>query len=845
MSGRWGSFDAYITTCVTLFSLAGCGGSNVAGSVSGIVASGVPVIGVTVTLTDSSGHTGLSTPTDVKGHYIISTQGLQAPFVLTAPFTEIDGTLGTLSSISDKNGDIHANLNPVTSLITQRVLSVALNGAPSVAQMSKNASNTAIAQATQDVMKALSPLTQQLGIPVASTVDPIGSSYIADPNVDKMDAMLEVARIQVRSGTVSVGVAANKSLLHVPASGLIDKPSVLTGNALTSISTLVNGATTTPIQHVIVVVAENQTFDTLFGAYQPKLGNTINNLLSKGIINVDGSPGPNFALAAQKKATSSSIYTLNPVRTSAYVNLPQPLQTGIFGGNLLPVGTSPDPRYSQPLPNGPFQISKYVPYAIAPANATLPAIVAATTATFTADPVHRFFQMWQQTDGTNISPDLFTWVATTTGQGVDTIKDGGGRASIAPPISATSPNQGGELMGFYNMSTGDAPLFKNLADNYALSDNYHQSVMGGTGVNFFSIATGDIPVYNTNGVLSVPPVNQIENPDPMPGTNNFYTQDGYQGGSYVNCSDLTQSGVSAIVSRLSSAGRSSHCESGAYYLVNNYLPSYNMNGGTAILAATNYIYPPQTVPTIGELLSANNITWKWYLGGRDAADVTTDLIYPIVLAQVSGNPALAGAPAATIQKIAFSTTQSSVVNPIGDPNLSSSRVMTGPLKSNLVGLDTFYKNVSNGTLPAVSFVVPKNLDSAHPGNSSPALTENFLNNLIKKVQASSQWGSTAIIITTDEGGGYFDSGTIQMLDFFGDGTRVPLLVVSPYAKKGYVDHVYQDHASILKFIERNWRLKPLSSRSRDGLPNPVASAKDVYMPVNGPAVGDLMSMFKF
>ena len=90
-----------------------------------------------------------------------------------------------------------------------------------------------------------------------------------------------------------------------------------------------------------------------------------------------------------------------------------------------------------------------------------------------------------------------------------------------------------------------------------------------------------------------------------------------------------------------------------------------------------------------------------------------------------------------------------------------------------------------------------------------------------RVQANAAlWADTAIVITTDEGGGYFDSGPIQSIDFFGDGPRIPLIVVSPYAKRSFIDHTYQDHASILKFIRRNWRLPPLSYRSRDNLPNP-------------------------
>jgi phospholipase C len=160
-------------------------------------------------------------------------------------------------------------------------------------------------------------------------------------------------------------------------------------------------------------------------------------------------------------------------------------------------------------------------------------------------------------------------------------------------------------------------------------------------------------------------------------------------------------------------------------------------------------------------------------------------------------------------------------------------------------METFLNDVNNETLPAVSFVVPKNLISGHPGYSAPARYELFINQLITAVQAKpALWADTAIIITTDEGGGYFDTGAIQNLDFFGDGPRIPFLVVSPYAKKGYVDHVYHDHASILKFIEYNWALNPLSARSRDNLPNPVAGSNP-YMPANSPAIGNLTSLFDF
>ena len=124
--------------------------------------------------------------------------------------------------------------------------------------------------------------------------------------------------------------------------------------------------------------------------------------------------------------------------------------------------------------------------------------------------------------------------------------------------------------------------------------------------------------------------------------------------------------------------------------------------------------------------------------------------------------------------------------------------------------------------------------------------EDFLRRLIDKVQANPElWAKSAILVTVDEGGGYWDSGYIQILDFFGDGSRIPLIAVSPFARPGEVDHTYTDHVSILKFIEANWRLGPLSARSRDRLPNPVASRAEPYVPANRPAIGDLMSLFAF
>jgi phospholipase C len=83
------------------------------------------------------------------------------------------------------------------------------------------------------------------------------------------------------------------------------------------------------------------------------------------------------------------------------------------------------------------------------------------------------------------------------------------------------------------------------------------------------------------------------------------------------------------------------------------------------------------------------------------------------------------------------------------------------------------------------------------------------------------------------------------VDFFGDGTRIPLLVVSKYTRAGHISHEYADHVSILKFIERNWRLPTVSARSRDNFPNPLSEERNPYVPLNTPAITDLFDLFDF
>ncbi len=569
------------------------------------------------------------------------------------------------------------------------------------------------------------------------------------------------------------------------------------------------GSTTTPIQHVIIVLGENHTFDNVYGTYKPKAGQKIDNLLSKGIVNEDGTPGPHFDLAKQRIGSDGPFaenYKVETPSIGAYSTLPQPYTTYAL---QQPQGV-PDARFPADLPNGPFQITKYVPYL-----------------SFTGDPVHRFFQMWQDIDGGK--HDKFVWVEATIGTGSN---------GKPYPAGGFNPKEGAISMGFYNMNpykdaqgaqhAGDGLVFKDLADNYAISDNYHQAIMGGTGANFQAVVTGHAAFFTDpnklDGSQATPWSNQIENPNPAPGSNNYYVQDGYGGGSYVNCADKKQPGVSAVNEQLHENGVAKNaCAGGHYYLVNNYSMYWDQTSAkTRALGANSFVLPPQTAPTIADVMTKAGVSWKYYSADRgdDAANFPND---------VDGVP------------LAYHSYCG-----ICDPLTAYAQIMKNPSEeAKLQNYGAFLKDLAAGTLPAVSFVRPFEFLAGHPANSNNGLYEMFLKALIARVQNSSAWSSTAIFITYDEGGGYYDSGYVQPVDFFGDGTRIPFVIVSPHAKKGYVDHTYYDHVSMLKFIERNWKLPTISNLSRDNLPNPIASEDNPYRPKNRPAIGDLTNLFAF
>jgi phospholipase C len=642
--------------------------------------------------------------------------------------------------------------------------------------------------------------------------------------------------------------------------------------------------TTTPIKHVIVIIGENRTFDHIFATYVPKKGQTVNNLLSEGIVKADGTPGPNFPVAEQKAAydVAPDAFMLSPSVTTSFDGnvLPAPINGGptdsyvkddsltlakqsenglpadyyaylVTGGSGL-TGQVPDTRIKNvnALPPGPFQLTNgdtfsYNDYA--------------------ASPVHRFYQMWQQLDcsvahATATNPSgcdsaLFPWVETTVGAGTNGLAQPATFSTNYSP-SATITGEGSTAMGFYNVQNGDAPYFKSLADTYSMSDNFHQSVNGGTGANHIMFGHGDMIFFSDGkGNPATPPhnvevaagtknagiVDEVENPNPATNTNNWYTEDGYGGGSfgaasygggsYTNCADTTQPGVTPIVSYLKSLKTpiKPNCEAGHYYLLNNYNPGYFGNGNNAYTDtnANNTVFtiPPSSVPSIGDDLIKQKVSWKYY--GDQWNNYVPDP-YQLNYGAIGKD----------------SDEYCNICNPFQYDTsiMADASVRTAHIQDTA----NLYDDIKDGTLPAVSIVKPSGLVDGHPSSSKLDLFEGFTKKIVDAVKKNPKlWKDTAIFITEDEGGGYYDSGYVQPLDYFGDGTRIPLIVVSPYATGGKINHNYADHVSILKFIEANWKVPPVSDRSRDNLPNPKATTENPYVPTNSPAIDDLMGLFTF
>ncbi|NBO19655.1 MAG: acid phosphatase [Proteobacteria bacterium] len=198
------------------------------------------------------------------------------------------------------------------------------------------------------------------------------------------------------------------------------------------------------------------------------------------------------------------------------------------------------------------------------------------------------------------------------------------------------------------------------------------------------------------------------------------------------------------------------------------------------LDGSDKLMPPQRMPTIADRLEEKGISWAWYAGGwNDADDGNADKSF-----QFHHQPFVYFAGFGEGEK----------------------------RREHLKDEEDFLDALQDGNLPAVSFYKPLGKFNLHPEYTDITSGDAHITRILKAIEASPLWPRTVVIVTFDENGGYWDHVAPPAGDRFGPGMRVPTLVISPFSRKGYVDHGVYETSSILAFIEKRHGLKPLNHR---------------------------------
>ena len=276
-----------------------------------------------------------------------------------------------------------------------------------------------------------------------------------------------------------------------------------------------------------------------------------------------------------------------------------------------------------------------------------------------------------------------------------------------------------------------------LAQQYTLADNFFHSAFGSSMLNHFWLVSGATPQW----------------PDAPASMRAVLDQSGH----------LVKDGV------VTPDG----------YLVNTAYPADGPH--PAKLAPGTQLVPPLTATTIGDRLSAKNISWAWYAGGWSNALAG----HPDPLFQFNHQP------------FAYYANYAN-----GTPGQAA----------HLKDESDLVQAIRTDTLPAVTFYKPIGTNNEHPGYANLLDGEMHAASLIQSIMASKAWKSTAVVLAYDENGGFWDHVSPPAGDRWGPGTRVPAMVISPFAKRHFVDHTTYDTTSILSLIEHRFGLKPLGPR---------------------------------
>ena len=320
----------------------------------------------------------------------------------------------------------------------------------------------------------------------------------------------------------------------------------------------------------------------------------------------------------------------------------------------------------------------------------------------------------------------------------------------------TWSDNGGLVLSYYDATSMPEGQ---IAAQYTLADNFFHSAFGGSFLNHQWLICACTPTFPGAPASAVATVDLSGKQLALDGSGNI-VHDGF----------VTPDGFAVNTA----------------FTVNNPHPSS---------ATVANLVPNQTNATIGDRLSAANVSWKWYSGGWTNA--------------------LAGRADPLFQ---FHHQPFAYYANFADG--------TAAKTAHLQDETNFLADLHNAQLPAVSFIKPLGPDNEHPGYASLVQGQQHVASLIQAVQSSPYWKNTAIIITYDENGGRWDHVSPPTPpDRWGTGTRVPAIIVSPWAKHGYVDHTQYETVSILAFIEKLYGVAPLGTR--DAAANPLSNAFDL------------------
>jgi acid phosphatase len=330
---------------------------------------------------------------------------------------------------------------------------------------------------------------------------------------------------------------------------------------------------------------------------------------------------------------------------------------------------------------------------------------------------------------------------------------------------------GGLTMGYYD---GASMLLWKLAQQYTLADNFFQGAFGGSFLNHFWLVCACTPVWPS------PPTSYIASVD--------------VGGTRLNAAPSSPtSALAGPPIYVNDGAVTPKLSDGNHYAINTAEPPYQPSGtpppagGDSRLAdptggGGTVPLPAQTTRTIGDTLTAKNLSWRWYAG--------------------SWNAALADRNVPSFEAHHQPFNYFARFNPT---TASGAAERAEHLRDYVDLLD----DIQKGTLPTVAFYKPQVGLDQHPASATVGAGDALVADLVAKLQAGPQWKNLLVVITYDENGGQWDHVAPPKADFWGPATRVPALIISPFSKKGYVDSVPYDTTSIVKFLTRRFGLEPL------------------------------------